>query len=951
MAEIGDKIKSIADGLAKADAGVLALTKSIVELQRVTESAKGVDSLVASVTKLNAIQKDVASTQQNQTQLQKQLAGETQKLANVQSEEGKELIKKKIAVQEANKAVKEQIKTEKLAKQNIDKLISGVNQLTASESELEKQNKALVATRKGLTRGTKEGEEQAAKLNERIDSNSKLLKTNSSEVEQQRQNIGNYASALDGAEGALGALPGPLGGVVNGIKGVTKSALAFIATPIGAVIAAIGLALGALTSFLTGTERGQDKLNKITKIFGVILGNIMEVVIAVGEAIFNAFASPKESINALVDIIKKNLLTRLEGLVDFLPLLGRLLKDVFTLNFSGASDTAKDLADSIVKISVGADIETLANSVGSVTDAMAGLVDETNREIASQAELADRGAKLNKDQRAFLIDQANARVLIADLILKSRDIENLSAEERLAGIKEAQVAQEELTEERIRLAKESLDIAQAEAEFGENTREDNDKLAEQEAALIALRKEGADKIRALVNREITLRNEVRTTNTKATQEALKLQDEESKSRTAALEKSLVERKTVLNQGLRDLEKQLLDGKISVEAFEKARIESQKKANIALLKSNKEFLQASGDAELKALQASIDATKDNDALKIGLQKQFNALSESLSLELLKLDKSIKDEEVANFIDAEKKKLDAKKESDKKLQDTAKEDKKKGDERRTLIERVSAESANTIFSIQKARIEAETSLVDNEIAEISRAQEARNEDIEILLAEQEERRASGQELTEDASRRLVDLQADKVKFDKIDAKRIKELEDRRRKLAIEKFNSDKASALVDIAINTAVGVSKALSRSDFISAGLITTAGIVQAGVVLAKDPPKFAKGSDNAPKGLAVVGEKGRELVVPKKGTPYLTRDSAHMVNLSGGEQIFTKAETDAMFLGRPISSVGDTNITLDNAELLASIDSLGVNMKRIAKRPIHNIVNIKAPTGFDRYRI
>lgn len=44
----------------------------------------------------------------------------------------------------------------------------------------------------------------------------------------------------------------------------------------------------------------------------------------------------------------------------------------------------------------------------------------------------------------------------------------------------------------------------------------------------------------------------------------------------------IQEHTVLNQGLRDLGKQLRDGEISVEDFEKARIESLKKTNVALI---------------------------------------------------------------------------------------------------------------------------------------------------------------------------------------------------------------------------------------------------------------------------------------------------------------------------------------------------------------------------------
>lgn len=90
-----------------------------------------------------------------------------------------------------------------------------------------------------------------------------------------------------------------LSSATAGINGMTKGALAFIATPLGAVIGAIGLAVGALTSYFKGSAEGQEKLTKITSVFNGVMGILKDIVIDVGRGLVAAFENPKEALNDL----------------------------------------------------------------------------------------------------------------------------------------------------------------------------------------------------------------------------------------------------------------------------------------------------------------------------------------------------------------------------------------------------------------------------------------------------------------------------------------------------------------------------------------------------------------------------------------------------------------------------------------------------------------------------
>jgi hypothetical protein len=69
----------------------------------------------------------------------------------------------------------------------------------------------------------------------------------------------------------LGKLPGPLGGAASGIMSMTKAALQFLATPIGAVIGTIGVILAAFTKAIQNSDKAMDSLSEITEIFGQIV--------------------------------------------------------------------------------------------------------------------------------------------------------------------------------------------------------------------------------------------------------------------------------------------------------------------------------------------------------------------------------------------------------------------------------------------------------------------------------------------------------------------------------------------------------------------------------------------------------------------------------------------------------------------------------------------------------
>jgi hypothetical protein len=127
--------------------------------------------------------------------------------------------------------------------------------------------------------------------------------------------------------------------------------------------------------------------------------------------------------------------------------------------------------------------------------------------------------------------------------------------------------------------------------------------------------------------------------------------------------------------------------------------------------------------------------------------------------------------------------------------------------------------------------------------------------------------------------------------------KKYEAESKKLRQRQAKADKAQALFTAIINTAKAVTAALASGPLIGqilAGIMAALGAAQIGVIASQPIPAFARGTRRAPRGLAWVGERGRELIAGPGGVA-LTPGTASLVNLGrGGQRIYNNRETEAI---------------------------------------------------------
>jgi hypothetical protein len=278
-------------------------------------------------------------------------------------EQGQKNSKSYIQNQEAIKVLnKEVANNSKIVQANTQATEANANSIEA----LKKQNSDLLKERNKLDTSTEEGRAAIAKLNEQYDKNSEIIKENASLVEKQRFNIGNYtesiikasehieklkkenqqltvvlktvdratkegqdqynqintaiqnnitqinkykvvvkqtSSVTDQATAGLKQLAPAQAQAVQGFIGMTRSALAFLATPIGAIIAAIGLAIAGVVAYFKQFEVVLDfienAVTKVTAVFSSLIQNLDKVASIVGNVLTGNFKKAADQTKSL----------------------------------------------------------------------------------------------------------------------------------------------------------------------------------------------------------------------------------------------------------------------------------------------------------------------------------------------------------------------------------------------------------------------------------------------------------------------------------------------------------------------------------------------------------------------------------------------------------------------------------------------------------------------------
>jgi len=187
-----------------------------------------------------------------------------------------------------------------------------VNEVNKSENDYLNNNRQLIELKKNLNSTDDDYEKRLGKINAKLQENNNWLKENGSantklittmsdykdQVKEGFNSINIFNGGLTGlisraqeAGGTGPLLKGAFESMSQGIMGMTKSSIAFVATPIGAILAALVLVFALVQNAMNNSTESANKITKIFTTFSVITDALMDLLTPLGEILIDGIAA------------------------------------------------------------------------------------------------------------------------------------------------------------------------------------------------------------------------------------------------------------------------------------------------------------------------------------------------------------------------------------------------------------------------------------------------------------------------------------------------------------------------------------------------------------------------------------------------------------------------------------------------------------------------------------
>ena len=190
-------------------------------------------------------------------------------------------------------------------------------------------------------------------------------------------------------------------------------------------------------------------------------------------------------------------------------------------------------------------------------------------------------------------------------------------------------------------------------------------------------------------------------------------------------------------------------------------------------------------------------------------------------------------------------------------------------------------DSFSNISKGVSEIMSNMYDSRIERMEEEQEALQESHDKEIEQIENLETLGAISAEEAEAR-------KRAAEERTARKEKELEKQKAQMQEKSAKWEKANSIVQSIIATSLAVTKALPN--FVLAAIVGVMGAAQTAIIAAQPIPKYAKGTDNHPGGLAIVGDGGkREGILTNKGL-FATPSIPTLVDLPKGAAVVPDLE-------------------------------------------------------------
>ena len=289
--------------------------------------------------------------------------------------------------------------------------------------------------------------------------------------------ISSGLEALDKRTGgAVSAFKSLQSGIGSAIKAFGTLKGAIIATGLGALLVAVT----SLVTYFKNTERGGDALAVVLGALGAVVGKLTDVLVKLGEKLFEAFQNPQQAIKDFGKLLKENIVNRIEGLLELLPALGKAIGLALKGEFSAAAKTAADAAG---KVALG--VEDITDKVGAAVNATVEFSKSLVAAAKEGARVADLLNAVEDAERALIVQRAKANKQIAEARFIADDLTK-STEERIAAVEKAGALEEEVAAKEVANQKLRLQALKAQSRISEVNEEQLVAIAEAEARVLEL---------------------------------------------------------------------------------------------------------------------------------------------------------------------------------------------------------------------------------------------------------------------------------------------------------------------------------------------------------------------------------------------------------------------------------------------------------------------------------
>ena len=600
---------------------------ALIEIEVDNKAAqKEVDSLTSSIIAqkdaVKANTDEIKTLEKTNKDLQKQVTDgtKTQKQANKEIAENK---KRSFEIKKVNESVKDGIKDLNKERQ------SAVKVTKLQSNSLDSLRKKSVDLKKELNAqgtATASGRKKFEELTSALAKNNEQITKLDQAANDYKTTVGQYKNEMGKATEGTDALTGGMASAGKGFLKMAKSALVFLATPIGAVLGLLAFSIMAVKTAFESSEEGQNKFNKLMAVIDVTIGNLMDLLADFGEAIISVFEDPQQAIKDFSNLIKQNIINRFEGMLELIPQLGKAITLLFDGEFSAAGEVA---ANAVAKVALG--IDDVVGKTKEATAAVTALFDATVKESKLAAQVADDRAKADLLARDLLVDRAKIESDIAALRLKSRQEDQFGADERKQALLDAQTLQDTLLAREQEVFKLRSDAITMENTFSRSNKENLDAEAQAKAALLNVETKRLDQQRTTQRELNRLNKEIEADDTRSAK-AKEKTESDLNSRLAELhEGRRVRANEVRLSGAADLEESLaIRREIENENFalELEQLENQKVVlaeNKDISDEEKFIAQQETDLEIENLKAQhakniLDIAADQAKKEINIDKK-------------------------------------------------------------------------------------------------------------------------------------------------------------------------------------------------------------------------------------------------------------------------------------------------------------------------------------------